>query len=193
MAVSILGLGGCGNNFLEYLAKRSSILVEGWGINTDPSIFSRKNLSKKALIEFSRVHAFHSEEKAWYFYESKETFYRDILNGTKFLILVYGAGGKSGLHLALEINKLAKELNIFTINVAILPFSFEGEERAKRAQNLISSLFKYADLVYLLRNDYLLKTTPPHIKISKMFEIFDAKIENFLKMVLNNLNSLSSL
>lgn len=185
MEIKLLGLGGCGCNFLEYLTRNSSIHIETYGINADISILSRKNIPKKAYLEFNRVWIFDAKESQWFFYEDVNSFYGHLLRSIRLLILVYGTGGKAGCHIALNVNKLAKQYGIFTANVAILPFSFEGPQRAKISQNVLSEVSKYSDLLYLLRNDELLKSAPPDLKISKMFEIFHKRIIKFVEMMLN--------
>lgn len=186
MRIKLLGLEGCGCNFVEYFVKTSSLPIETYGINVDISVLLRRNLPKRAYLELNRGWIFDAKKGRWFFYEDSNSFYRYLLSDARWLILVYGSGGRTGSQLALNISKLAKQRDIFTVHIAILLFSFEGSRKTKTSQNAISEIVNYVDIFYLLKNDDLLKLVPPNLKIGEIFEIIDRKITKFVEIMLNS-------
>ena len=68
-----------------------------------------------------------------------------------------GMGGGTGTGASHVIAKAAKELNILTVGVTTLPFSYEGPKRMRRALEGLEALKKYLDTTIVVPNQNLFK------------------------------------
>jgi cell division protein FtsZ len=64
-------------------------------------------------------------------------------------------GGGTGTGAAPVIAKLAKELDILTVGIITMPFSFEGKKKCMQAQEGIDELKQHCDTVLVILNDKL--------------------------------------
>ena len=58
-----------------------------------------------------------------------------LKQGTKMVFITAGMGGGTGTGAAPIIAQKAKELDILTIAIVTVPFSFEGKKRMRQAQH----------------------------------------------------------
>ena len=80
-----------------------------------------------------------------------------VLQGYDFLLLVVGLGGGTGNGAVPEILRLAKELGMYTLCLATLPFEFEGDARARQAEWGLAEVREYADAVVCFKNQRLVE------------------------------------
>ena len=57
----------------------------------------------------------------------------NYIQGSNMVFIAAGMGGGTGTGASHVIAKAAKELNILTVGVTTLPFSYEGPKRMRRA------------------------------------------------------------
>jgi cell division protein FtsZ len=74
---------------------------------------------------------------------------------TKMLFITAGMGGGTGTGAAPVVAKIASELNILTVGIVTLPFSFEGKKRRQQAIEGIEELRKHVDTLLIISNDKL--------------------------------------
>jgi cell division protein FtsZ len=86
--------------------------------------------------------------------ESKEQI-RELLNGTKMLFVTAGMGGGTGTGAAPVIAKIAKDMDILTVGIVTVPFSFEGKKKMAQAQLGIDAMRNACDTVLVILNDKL--------------------------------------
>ncbi len=75
------------------------------------------------------------------------------LEGVSLLVQVAGMGGGAGSGVAPEVARLAKERGAYVVSVVINPFRFEGQRRLADAQEAVSRLTMYSDMVLRFDND----------------------------------------
>ena len=68
-----------------------------------------------------------------------------------------GLGGGTGTGAAPVVAQIAKEIGALTIGVVTRPFSFEGNHRAKAAEEGAMRLKEHADTLIVIPNDRLLQ------------------------------------
>ncbi len=64
-------------------------------------------------------------------------------------------GGGTGTGAAPVIAKIAKDMEILTVGIVTLPFSFEGKKKLGQAQSGIEALRASCDTVLVILNDKL--------------------------------------
>ena len=75
--------------------------------------------------------------------------------GTKMLFVTAGMGGGTGTGAAPIIAKAAKEMDILTVGIVTLPFSFEGRRRTRYALEGLEELKENVDAIVVISNDKL--------------------------------------
>ncbi len=81
---------------------------------------------------------------------------RHFLNtDTKMLFVTAGMGGGTGTGAAPIIAKAAKEMDILTVAIVTLPFTFEGRRRARHALEGLEELKECVDALIVISNDKL--------------------------------------
>ena len=87
--------------------------------------------------------------------ESKDDIKALLEDGTKMLFVTAGMGGGTGTGAAPVIAGVAKKMNILTVGIITLPFSFEGKKKRVRAEQGIKELKEHCDTVLVILNDRL--------------------------------------
>lgn len=83
---------------------------------------------------------------------------REYLNGTDFLFLFAGMGGRTGDTVPF-IAQIARELGIFTLGIVIKPFSFQTKHRMLEAEKGIAGLKKIVDNMLVISGSRIPQAT----------------------------------
>jgi cell division protein FtsZ len=82
---------------------------------------------------------------------------KEALKGADMVFVTAGEGGGTGTGAAPVIADIAKnEIGALTVGVVTRPFSFEGTQRARQAQDGIQRLREYVDTLIVIPNEKLL-------------------------------------
>ena len=95
-----------------------------------------------------------------------------LANGTKMLFVTAGMGGGTGTGAAPIIAKAAQEMDILTVGIVTLPFSFEGRRRSKQGVDGLDELKKNVDTLIVISNDKL-RQIHGNLKLSEAFSEAD--------------------
>lgn len=138
--ISIVGIGGFGNNALNHLMNTHQQALKG--------------------VEFCSVNSLE---------EGRERL-ADMSAKAELVILLAGMGGNTGGTVAPVLAEMAKkEYDAFTLAVVTKPFRFEGP-RIALAQSQINDLADKADAVIELPLDNLLSTLPSKTTMAEAFQ-----------------------
>ncbi|MCK5547927.1 MAG: hypothetical protein KAI64_02865, partial [Thermoplasmata archaeon] len=184
--VSAIGVGGAGSNIVNAL-KAHVDRIETVAINTDAQHLFKLDTDKKILIgrDVTRGLGARFPEVGAYVAENSIKDINDALQ-SDIIVIVTGLGGGTGTGAAPLIADLAKEKAI-TIVVAIMPFTHEGEERRKVAEDGLKNLRGTLESVMVLENDTLLKFS--ELKLSEaLLEIPRKLIANIIKGVVEQVS-----
>ena len=171
--IKVIGLGGAGCNTVSRMMDCDLPGIELIGINTDAQALKQSRVVNKILIGENATQGLGAGmdyvlgEKAAQ--ESSEQI-TQALDGADLVFLTAGLGGGSGTSAIGVAGDLAKNyLNILTIAVCTLPFSFEGAFRRKVAGWGLENLKNKVDSFLLIPNDKILKAVDPETSISNAF------------------------
>src|SRR5919107_5941309 len=99
---------------------------------------------------------------------------KEALKGADMVFVTAGEGGGTGTGAAPVIAEIAKtEIGALTVGVVTRPFSFEGGQRAKQAQEGIDRLRDVVDTLIVIPNDRLLSIVEKRTSIIDAFRIAD--------------------
>jgi cell division protein FtsZ len=87
--------------------------------------------------------------------ESIEEVKRYLENNCKMLFITAGMGGGTGTGAAPIIARTAKEMNILTVGIVTLPFTFEGNKRTSQGFEGLNELKNSVDTLIIISNDKL--------------------------------------
>jgi cell division protein FtsZ len=87
------------------------------------------------------------------------------------IFITSGMGGGTGTGASHVIAKAARELNILTVGVTTLPFSYEGPKRMRRAVEGLEELKKHLDTVIVVPNQNLFKIASETTTFEESFSL----------------------
>ncbi|PKP54160.1 MAG: cell division protein FtsZ [Bacteroidetes bacterium HGW-Bacteroidetes-1] len=154
--IKVIGVGGGGSNAVTHMYHQGIKGVDFVLCNTDAQALeispvpNKIHLGKRQLgagnvPSVGRDAAIETEEEI-----------RELLEPhTKMLFITAGMGGGTGTGAAPVVARIASELDILTVGIVTLPFSFEGKKRRQQAIEGIEELKKYVDTLLIISNDKL--------------------------------------
>ncbi len=174
--IKVLGVGGSGCNTILRIAKIGVQGVELVAVNTDAQALHFCKVPVKLLIGKNITRGLGagmdilSGRKAA---EENKNELEEILKGQDMVFITCGLGGGTGSGASPVIANIAKSLGILTVAVVTMPFSFEGEQRKKIADQALSNLRESVDSLLIISNDNLLKIVDEKTTVARAFEACD--------------------
>ncbi|MCX6722066.1 MAG: cell division protein FtsZ [Candidatus Staskawiczbacteria bacterium] len=174
--IKVIGVGGSGSNTISRMAKFQIEGVELLAINTDAQALHFSKADKKILIGKDITKGLGTGMDANLGKKSAEESRNEILEnlkGSDMIFVTCGLGGGTGSGASPIVAEISKELGILTIGVVTTPFSFEGQERKKVAEQALKNLKEKVDSLLVISNDKLLKIIDEKTTVLDAFLICD--------------------
>ncbi len=163
--IKIVGVGGGGSNAVNSMIASSLDGVEFIAINTDAQALESslanqciqigntltKGLGAGANPEVGRQAAL-----------DDRSLIEQALGGADMVFVTAGMGGGTGTGAAPVVAETARQMGILTTAVVTRPFLFEGNKRARNAEQGIKELRKYVDAIIIIHNHRLLDIIEKH-------------------------------
>lgn len=157
--IKVIGVGGGGSNAVTHMFKQGIVGVDFAICNTDaqameispvptkiqlgPDLTEGRGAGSKPNIGKMACEESISEIKAF------------LDNNCKMLFITAGMGGGTGTGAAPIIAKTAQEMDILTVGIVTLPFTFEGRRRTSQGHDGLADLKKQVDTLIIVSNDKL--------------------------------------
>jgi cell division protein FtsZ len=159
--IKVIGVGGGGSNAVTYMFKNGIEGVDFAICNTDNQAMNLSAVQNKIQLGPSLTEGRGAGSKPVIGRESCLESIEDVMqfvqDGTKMLFVTAGMGGGTGTGAAPVIAKAARELDILTVAIVTVPFTFEGRRRMKQAMEGLEELQKNVDTLIVISNDKLRK------------------------------------
>ena len=174
--IKVIGVGGGGSNAVNRMIQTGLTNVEFIAVNTDLQALQssqaelRLPLGTKITGGLGAGGKPEVGEKSAE--EDKEQI-RAMLEGADMVFVTAGMGGGTGTGAAPVIADISRSLGILTVAVVTRPFSFEGQRKARLAQDGISKLRAAVDTLITIPNQHLLKIVAKDTPISDAFLVAD--------------------
>jgi len=157
--IKVIGVGGGGGNAVNHMAAANIEGVEFICANTDAQAL--ENVSIKTVLQLGAgitkgLGAGADPDVGRRAAEEDRDRIKDVLDGADMVFITAGMGGGTGTGAAPIVASVAKELGILTVAVVSKPFVFEGNKRARVANDGILELEKHVDSLITIPNDKLL-------------------------------------
>lgn len=174
--IKVVGVGGGGNNAISRMRKDLFKEVDFIAINTDTQdlelckadtkIHIGKNLTKGLGTgmnpELGRQAA-----------EETRSEISEALKGADLVFITAGLGGGTGSGASAVVAETAKEMGALTVAVVTKPFTFEGAQRSRIAQDALAHLKDKVDTLIVVPNDRIFSVIEKDTTLIKAFEIVD--------------------
>lgn len=177
--IKVIGVGGGGSNAVNHMYNLGIKDVEFVSCNTDAQALKSSPVPFKLQIGVNVTEGLGAganpdigRDAAL---ESKDEIRELLGDNTKMLFVTAGMGGGTGTGAAPVIAKIAKDMDILTVGIVTVPFSFEGNKKTALAQKGVDELKENCDTVLVILNDKL-REIYGNLAISDAF----AKADNVL-------------
>jgi len=174
--IRVIGVGGSGGNAVNHMVSSHVDGVEFIAINTDAQDLHKSKAKRKIHIGKALTRGLgtgmNSDLGKQAADETREEI-QDAIKGSDMVFITCGMGGGTGTGGAPVIAKIARELGALTVGVVTRPFSFEGLQRLRLAEQGIAELRKAVDAVIIIPNDKLLAIVTRETGIRSAFAMCD--------------------
>jgi cell division protein FtsZ len=170
--IVVLGVGGGGSNAVNRMIQSGVRGVEFAAVNTDTQALARSEAGTRIHIGEKLTRGLGAGgnpnvgEKAAE--ESAEQI-ADLLRDADMVFIAAGMGGGTGTGAAPVIAQISKDLGALTVGVVTKPFTFEGRQRAKNAEEGIAQLKERVDTLITIPNDRLLEVIDRKTTLEQAF------------------------
>ena len=179
--IKVVGVGGSGKNATNHMIESKVKGVEFVAINTDAQDLHHSLAKKKIHIgknltrglgtgmnpELGRKAADETREEI-----------QEALKGADMVFIAGGLGGGTGTGASPVVAKIAKEIGALTVAVVTKPFSFEGAQRTRFADQGARELQKEVDAMIVIPNDRLFNIIQKETTAKNAFEMCDEILRN---------------
>lgn len=174
--IKVVGVGGGGNSVVNRMIESGVKGVEYIAVNTDAQALHHSNAQTKLAIgkSVSRgLGAGMNPEIGYRAAEESQNEIRNAINGADMVFITAGLGGGTGSGAAPHVAKLARDVGALTVAVVTKPFSFEGAQRKRIADEAYDNLAANVDTIITIPNDRVLQIIDKKTSLVDAFKIVD--------------------
>jgi len=172
--ILVLGVGGAGGNAINAMIEAGMEGVEFVAVNTDAQDLKMSKAHAKIQIGMNLTKGLGAGAKHDIGQAAADESLNEIisyLQGSNMIFITSGMGGGTGTGASHVIARAARELNILTVGVTTLPFSYEGPKRMRRAVEGLEELKKHLDTVIVVPNQNLFKIASETTTFEESFSL----------------------
>ena len=159
LPITIIGIGGCGGNVVNYISKKGGITADYIVCDSDEQALNRWKITNKLLMNS----------------QNREEIVRKILDiqedDTRNIIIIAGLGGEA-VKLLTSIRRGSKRIHLLLVR----PFAFEGEKRNRRAYSTLWLLEHMPFRNIKTFNNETMMQLHPDMELKEAFKLIDDQI-----------------
>lgn len=174
--IRVVGVGGSGLNAVNHMINSSVKGVEFIAVNTDAQDLQNSKAKKKVHIGKNLTRGLGAggdPDSGRRAAEETQEEILETLRDSDMVFIAGGMGGGTGTGAAPVIARLAKEAGALTVGVVTKPFSFEGQQRMRAAEEGIAALKEEVDAIIIIPNDRLLAIVDRDTSVLNAFALCD--------------------
>ena len=184
--ILVLGIGGAGGNAINAMIEAGLQGVEFVAVNTDAQDLKMSKADCKIQIGMNLTKGLGAGAKHDIGQAAADESLNEIvsyLQGSNMIFITAGMGGGTGTGASHVIARAAKELNILTVGVTTLPFSYEGPKRMRRALEGLEELKRHLDTVIVVPNQNLFKVASETTTFEESFSLSNDVLKHGVQSV----------
>ena len=182
----VVGVGGAGGNALNEMIDNGLQGVEFIAVNTDAQDLKSSKAKARIQIGLNLTKGLGAGAKHDIGQAAADESLNEIisyLQGSNMVFITAGMGGGTGTGASHVIARAARELNILTVGVTTLPFSYEGPKRMRRAMEGLEELKKHLDTVIVVPNQNLFKIASETTTFEESFSLSNDVLKHGVQSV----------
>lgn len=187
-SILVIGIGGGGNNAIDRMIEAQVERVTFAAVNTDLAVLNNSLAPYKIPIGDKLLKGYGAgsdpcvgEAAA----QESEDRIKEFVANYDMVITTCGMGGGTGTGAIPVISKIAKDMNILTVAVVTMPFTFENTPRMAAALNGIEKLKENVDTLLIIYNDKLLGLSDKPLMLDDAFRIADSVLLHTIESITN--------
>ena len=157
--IKVIGVGGGGSNAVNHMFRQGIKGVDFIICNTDAQAMESSMVPSRIQLGANLTGGLGAGAAPSVgrnaALENADDIRAVLEKGTKMLFITAGLGGGTGTGAAPVIAQISKELDILTVGIVTIPFSFEGRKRKQSAEDGIRQLKQNVDALLIISNDKL--------------------------------------
>ena len=184
--ILVLGVGGAGGNAINAMIESGMEGVEFVAVNTDAQDLKMSKADAKIQIGMNLTKGLGAGAKHDIGQAAADESYNEIISymqGANMVFITSGMGGGTGTGASHVIAKAARDLNILTVGVTTLPFSYEGPKRMRRAVEGLEEFKKHLDTVIVVPNQNLFKIASETTTFEESFNLSNNVLKHGVQSV----------
>ena len=174
--ITVFGVGGAGGNAVNNMIASGLDGVDFVCANTDAQALALSKSPRIIQLGVSVTEGLgagsHPEVGRAAAEESFDEL-NDHLSGSHMVFITAGMGGGTGTGAAPVIARAAREQGILTVGVVTKPFTFEGNRRARLAEDGIDELHRHVDTLIVIPNQNLFRVANEKTTFADAFKMAD--------------------
>ena len=188
--IKVIGVGGCGNNAVDFMIEKNVHGVDFISVNTDLQSLKKSQANNIVQIGLNLTKGLGSGARPD---SGKQAAIEDkvklksIIEDADMLFITAGMGGGTGTGAAPVIAEIAKELGILTVAVVTKPFSFEGK-RNQIAEQGLKELRNYVDSLIVIPNEKLMNVLGADVTFINAFSAANEVLYNSVSGISDIIN-----
>ncbi len=184
--ILVLGVGGAGGNAINAMIDSGMEGVEFVAVNTDAQDLKMSKAHAKIQIGMNLTKGLGAGAKHDIGQAAADESLNEItsyIQGANMVFITSGMGGGTGTGASHVIARAARELNILTVGVTTLPFSYEGPKRMRRAIEGLEEFKKHLDTVIVVPNQNLFKIASETTTFEESFNLSNNVLKHGVQSV----------
>jgi cell division protein FtsZ len=184
--ILVLGVGGAGGNAINAMIDSGMEGVEFVAVNTDAQDLKMSKAHAKIQIGMNLTKGLGAGAKHDIGQAAADESMNEItsyMQGANMVFITSGMGGGTGTGASHVIARAARELNILTVGVTTLPFSYEGPKRMRRAVEGLEEFKKHLDTVIVVPNQNLFKIASETTTFEESFNLSNNVLKHGVQSV----------
>jgi len=157
--IKVIGVGGGGGNAVNYMYSLGIEGVDFVVCNTDQQALTLSPVPNKIQLGPHLTQGLGAGANPEIGKQASEESLEDLTKilkvNTRMAFITAGMGGGTGTGGAPVLSKICRDLDILTVGIVTMPFTYEGRKRMKQAQEGIDRLREHVDTILIISNDKL--------------------------------------
>lgn len=174
--IRVVGVGGSGCNAINHMINSNVKGVDFITINTDAQDLQNSKAKKKIHIGKNLTRGLGAGGEPGMGKRAAEETQEEILESLRDSDMVFiagGLGGGTGTGATPVVARLAKEAGALTVGIITKPFTFEGQQRMRSAEEGLAALKEEVDAIIVIPNDRLLAIVDRETSVLNAFALCD--------------------
>ena len=156
--IEVIGVGGGGSNAVNRMIATDLQGVGFWVLNTDAQALLQAAAPQRIQLGQTLTSGLGAGGNPLIGQKAAEESRADLqksVEGADLVFIAAGMGGGTGTGAAPIVAEVAKDCGALTVGIVTKPFSFEGRNRLRQAEQGIAQLSQHVDTLIVIPNDRL--------------------------------------